>query len=156
MWNQTAFMKQLHFFHETSWFISFFYQISRFHKYVSLLFSVKMGCFWRINEVLHGSKLGPIIFNLFVTDLLYVFNHSNLGASIGTILIVALGFAKNNVLISDKPLKLQFMLNIYSNRAKKNSMAFNSSKYQVMLLIGASTQVKFTSDETILDFVRTK
>ena len=52
MWNQTAFMKQLHFFHETSWFISFFYQISRFHKYVSLLFSVKMGCFWRINEVL--------------------------------------------------------------------------------------------------------
>ena len=81
--------------------------------------------------VLQGSKLGPILFNLFVNDLLVGLNSSKLGASIGPVHIAALGFADDIVLITDKPWKLQQLLNICQSWATKNIMAFNTSKCKV-------------------------
>ena len=103
--------------------------------------------------VLQGSKLGPILFNLFINDLLEDLNHSNLGATIGPLHVAALGFADDIVLFSEKPHNLQHLLNICCSWTKKNSMAFNTSKCKVMILNGAPTQERFTLDNNVLEIV---
>ena len=50
--------------------------------------------------------MGPVLFNLFINDLLEELYNSNNGVNIGLIHIAALGFADDIVLISDSPTKL--------------------------------------------------
>ena len=65
--------------------------------------------------VLQGSKLCPLLFNLFINDLLDSLNNSNLVATIGDILVSALGFADDIVLVTDCPKKAEKLLDIYVN-----------------------------------------
>ena len=86
--------------------------------------------------VLQGSKLGPVLFNLFINDLLDELHRTNLGATIGTVHIPALGFADDIVLISDDPIKLQKLIDICEAWSEKNLMGFNTSKCDVMIFNG--------------------
>ena len=116
--------------------------------FLSPEFTIKRG-------VLQGSKLGPTLFSLFVNDLLFDLNQSNLGASVGPVHIAALGFADDIVLISDKPWKLQQLLNLCQDWADKNGMAFKTSKCKVMIFNKPGKHDEFTLDKTVLKIVST-
>ena len=105
--------------------------------------------------VLQGSKLGPILFNVFINDLLKDLEHSGLGASIGPILIAVLGFADDIVLISDHPDKLQGLINLCQKWAQKNMMSFNTSKCKVIIFNEPPRDTTFTLSKHRLEIVKT-
>ena len=103
--------------------------------------------------VLQGSKLGPILFNIFINDLLEELGNSNLGATIGDIRISVLGFADDIVLVSDSAENLQALLDICHNWTLKNNMTFKTSKCKVMILNGPYNGTSFLLNNDLLEIV---
>ena len=92
---------------------------------------------------MQGSKLGPILFIIFINDLLNDLHNSRLGAQIAYQIISALGFADDIVLISDDPSKLQQLISLCDNWARKNQMSFNLDKCNVMVFNRSPHGLKF-------------
>ena len=105
-------------------------------NYLSPNFEINKG-------VMQGSKLGPILFLIFINDLLNELHTSRLGAQIAYHIISGLGFADDIVLISDVPGNLQKLINICDNWAHKNQMSFNLDKCNVMVFNVNSLGLRF-------------
>ena len=94
--------------------------------------------------VLQGSKLGPLLFLVFINDLLTTLQNSELGAKIGDLSISCLGFADDVVLTAENPENLQLLINKCECWAKKNLMDFNVSKCKIMVFNRPTLDLKFS------------
>ena len=104
--------------------------------------------------VMQGSKLGPVLFNIFINDLLEELHNSSLGATIAGLTISALGFADDIVLIADQPDHLQQLLLICQTWAVTNKMSFNLDKCNVMVFNRKQGNLHFYLAGEELDIVQ--
>ena len=123
----------------------------------NVLFDSFLSPAFHINQgVLRGSKLGPLLFNLSINDLLESSNNSN-RATIGDILVSALGFADDIVPVTDCQKKAQKLLDIFQSWAFVNTTTFKTSKCEVMVINGRSSDVKlmlYSDTRKIVDSYR--
>ena len=94
--------------------------------------------------VLQGSKLGPLLFLVFINDMLTDLQKSGLGAKIGNLSISCLGFADDVVLTAETPANLQLLIDKCECWAKKNLMEFNISKCKIMIFNRPALDLKFS------------
>ena len=90
--------------------------------------------FWINSGVMQGSKLGTILFNIFINDLLQQLHNSQRGVQLGDGVISALGFADDVVLIADTPAQLQALIDICGNWSIGNDMSFKHDKCKILVL----------------------
>ena len=91
-----------------------------------------------------GSELGPLLFLVFINDLLTDLQKSSLGAKIGDLTISCLGFADDLVLTAESPENLQLLINKCECWVKKNLMTFNTDKCKVMVFNRPSSNLNFS------------
>ena len=104
--------------------------------------------------VMQGSKLGPILFNIYINDLLEKLQASKLGVKMVYITVSSLGFADDILLIADDPSKLQALLEICGNWSKQHDMPFNIKKCKVLVLNAGQKGLSFRLTGQILELVK--
>ena len=82
---------------------------------------------------MQGSKLGPILFSIFINDLLDQLHNSKLGATLGGVTVSALGFADDIALVAGENNRMRELINICGAWSKRNGMDFKVSKCKVMV-----------------------
>ena len=90
-----------------------------------------------LQGVRQGAILSPLLYSIFVDDLLNTLDHSCLGARIGEVFCGAPMYADDLALVASSPEELQAMLDIVSHYASQWHYRPNSSK-SVILVFGES------------------
>jgi hypothetical protein len=80
-----------------------------------------------------GSTLSPLLFNLFIDDVLRELNETGLGVSTASMNISAVAFADDILLVSDSVQNLQNLLDQISEKASRLGLRFGISKSNVVI-----------------------
>ena len=93
---------------------------------------------------MQASKLGPILFIIFINDLLQKLDSSQRGVVVGECVISALGFADDIVLLADTPAQLQALIDICGIWSINNEMSFNNGNCKILVLNASKKNLSFT------------
>jgi Reverse transcriptase (RNA-dependent DNA polymerase) len=91
--------------------------------------------FSAINGVKQGAVLSPVLFCIYVDDLLLLLSKAGVGCYIGPNFVGALAYADDIVLIAPTPTALRRLLVICESYARDFCISFNSLKTKCMIFI---------------------
>ena len=98
--------------------------------------------------------LSPLLFLIFINDLIRELNDSNLGVAIGNGKLSNLTFADDIVLMANNSRDLQKLVKIAENYARKWNFAFNTKKCKVLVFNRKGAQPTITLDSDNLEVVK--
>ena len=101
-----------------------------------------------------GCVLSPLLFLIFINDLIRELNDSNLGVDIGEGKLSNLAFADDIALVANSARDLQKLVKIAERYARKWNFAFNTKKCKVLVFNHKGAQPTVTLDNDRLDVVR--
>ena len=85
------------------------------------------------NGVKQGGVLSPLLFTVYIDELLIRLGKSSYGCYVGTQFCGAFGYADDVVLMAPTVYSLKYMLAICANYAKEYNVLFNSNKSKLIL-----------------------
>ena len=86
-----------------------------------------------LNGVKQGGNVSPIMFCIYIDDLLHSLAKSEVGCFVGNFFVGALAYADDTVLLAPSATATRAMLNLCDEYTSKHSFVFNSSKSRCML-----------------------
>lgn len=106
------------------------------HSLVCLSWSgVKSDYFVPTNGVKQGAVLSPVLFCIYIDNLLLLLAESGIGCFIGHQFVGTLAYADDIVLIAPTATALRKMLDICDNYAQRFDISFNASKSKWMVFV---------------------
>jgi len=101
-----------------------------------------------------GCVLSPLLFLIFINDLIRELNDSNLGVAIGNGKLSNLTFADDIALVANNSRDLQALVRIAESYARKWNFAFNTKKCKVLVFNRKGAQSTIILDNDSLEVVR--
>ena len=97
-------------------------------------FDVVSEYFLAVNGVKQGAILSPILFCVYIDNLLILLSKSGVGCHIGGYFLGALAYADDIVLLAPSPTAMRKLLQLCESYASDFSITFNSSKSKCLLV----------------------
>ena len=105
------------------------------------------------NGVKQGGVLSPILFSLYIDELLTRLKHSGYGCMVGYVYCGAFAYADDIALVASTTHALKAMCDICTNFAHEYDIQFNTAKCQ-LIKYGESDDVPFYFNGTLIEYVR--
>jgi hypothetical protein len=115
-------------------------------------FGVMSDYFLALNGVKQGAVLSPILFCVYMDDLLTALSKSGCGCYIGRQFVGALAYADDIVLLAPTPNAMRKLLQLCQDYADDFSITFNSTKSKCLVVKPLGNNINFS----ILHFIFTK
>ena len=81
-----------------------------------------------------GGKSSPLLFNIFIDDVVEKLDATNCGVEIGELIVTCLLYADDIVLFAESPQELQTLLETAESWAKEWRLVFNGSKCKILVI----------------------